>query len=72
MQEEPESAEKPRREVSRTLLVQVELAYRKHHLGQTFLDLPEKRYTSINSSETFDKYAEFGRKLLRKVAEDAE
>ncbi len=72
MLEESEKAEAKEVEASEILLIQVELAYRYHHLKQSFHDLPERRYPSIGSAETYKKYAQTKRKLLDKVTSPSE
>lgn len=69
MQKEPEE-EVSAVEASRTTLIKVELAYRYYYLGQSFLDLPEQRYPSIKSPQTYKQYAGIGHRLLDETVED--
>ena len=72
MREKPKVAAKAA-EASNKILVQVELAYRYHHLRQDFLDdVIRRRYPTIGSPETFKQYVSKGRKLLNKVSREDE
>ena len=57
---------------SQTPLIQLELAHRWYQLNQTYLELPEQRYPSIKSPETYKRYAMAGRKMLNKGTENDE
>jgi hypothetical protein len=57
-------AHRPSSKASKTLLMQVELAYRHYRLGEGFLDVSDRYRPNIKSSETFKRYALAGRAYL--------
>ena len=56
--------EEPSVKVSNTLLIKVELAYRRYCLNEGYLDVAERYRPNVGSAETFKAYALAGRAYL--------
>lgn len=64
MREEREEARKPSIKASKSLLMQVEIAYRHYRLGEGYPDVVERYRPNVGSAETFKRYARIGRAYL--------
>jgi hypothetical protein len=66
MREESEEAQKPFEKASKTLLMKVELAYRRYLLDEGYLDVVERYLPNVGSPGTFKRDPLEGRQHLPK------